>query len=1105
MSIDPLPEEVESESSFERDPLEQLAEEFVERRRRGENVSITEYAQGHPELATRIRELFPTLVLMEECKQVRELTSSVVPSVKRLERLGDFRILREIGRGGMGVVYEAEQESLSRHVALKVLPSSCLASPTRLQRFLHEAQAAARLHHTNIVPVFGVGEQDDLHYFVMQYIPGQSLDSVVDALSHPDGLASGRPTPPSESKTISQDLHAWSDTASHGLHSASTWDQPIAIRQKGQGDASDGSVAAFGTSDAARMLLSGLSFSDAVASSSETIRPSEPAAPIFTGPRDGRYWRSVARIGVQVADALEYAHRQGILHRDIKPSNLLLDPGGTVWVTDFGLAKSADLDNLTHSGDMVGTLRYMAPERFAGKADARSDVYSLGLTLYELLALRPAFDETDRGLLIHQVTQEEPPRLRKLDPAIPRDLETIVVKAISSQPSQRYPSAGELAADLRCYLEDRLIRARRATLVARTWRWCRRNRAVAALGAAAMLLLVAVAVVASVGYARTHQALARAEVERTRTKAQRERAEKNVHLATKAFEEIFSKIISDSVAEPSQQGEDDDWPDPVWETVVSDRDAAVLESMLKFYDQFAEQNDSDVKLRKETARAYRRVGDIQRRLGQYAKAETAYRHALTVYQRLADASPESLNAVATINNELGVVLRYAGQFIKARDAHLAALDALRKEPAKTAALPESRFALAQTYGYLVAVARARVPGRPIGPGGRPPGGGWRFGRPGNRPGGGPDGPPPDGRGGEPGGPPPEGFGGESGGRRGDGPGGPFREPLAGDDRSDRPRGGRDHHDGRNKEAIQYHREAREILQKLIEEAPDNPRYRLAMAQCERDGTMLGPHEDNLRARREAIRILEELVAKSPQNPDYRYELAETYAMGYPRFPGNDESETAVKQLRLAVAIGGDLTAQYPKVPEYKALAARCCQRLADSLGRTNQAEVEDLLSKTVKFESELADELSAIPTYRLFLARSQQRLANLQAANQKLPQARASLEASIANLKKLPESATDARMVSMMQAEEYTHLARLLKQQGDSAAADQASAKAKAIYEALGPGLRRQGGPNRDDSRPRAEERVKKIDKEIRRKADKEMRRGGDKEPGNGGGKEQGE
>ena len=176
------------------------------------------------------------------------------------------------------------------------------------------------------------------------------------------------------------------------------------------------------------------------------------------------YYQSVTQIGVQVADALDYAHKQNVLHRDIKPSNLLLDTHGTVWVTDFGLAKADDQQNLTHTGDILGTLRYMSPEAFDGKTDARSDIYALGLTLYELLALRPAFDERDRPKLIKQVTTVEAPLLGKLNPEVPRDLETIVHKAMDRDPPHRYQTAGELAADLQHFLDDEPITARRSSV-----------------------------------------------------------------------------------------------------------------------------------------------------------------------------------------------------------------------------------------------------------------------------------------------------------------------------------------------------------------------------------------------------------------------------------------------------------------------------------------------------------------------------------------------------------------------------------------------------------------------------------------------------------------
>jgi WD40 repeat protein len=206
------------------------------------------------------------------------------------------------------------------------------------------------------------------------------------------------------------------------------------------------------------------------------------------------YWQSVARIGIQVAEALDYAHGQGIFHRDIKPSNLLLDNRGTVWVTDFGLAKAASPDGdageaITHTGDIIGTLRYMAPERFQGRSDARSDIYSLGLTLYELLVYRPAFDETDRTKLIHQVTHGEPPPPRKINRAVPRDLETILLKAIEREPARRYPTARAFAEDLVRFVEDKPIQARQVSRTERLWRWCRRNPAVAVLAAVVVLTL----------------------------------------------------------------------------------------------------------------------------------------------------------------------------------------------------------------------------------------------------------------------------------------------------------------------------------------------------------------------------------------------------------------------------------------------------------------------------------------------------------------------------------------------------------------------------------------------------------------------------------------
>ena len=194
-------------------------------------------------------------------------------------------------------------------------------------------------------------------------------------------------------------------------------------------------------------------------------------------------------MGLQVAEALAHAHGQGVLHRDIKPSNLLLDAQGCVWVTDFGLAKQAGCD-VTTSGDVVGTLRYMAPERFKGLSDASSDIYGLGITLYELLTTEPAFTATDRAQLVHDIVHSDPLPLRKLERRLPRDLETIVLKAMAKRPADRYATAAEMATDLRRFLDDKPIGARRQSASERLWRWCVRRPALASLAAALLVSLV---------------------------------------------------------------------------------------------------------------------------------------------------------------------------------------------------------------------------------------------------------------------------------------------------------------------------------------------------------------------------------------------------------------------------------------------------------------------------------------------------------------------------------------------------------------------------------------------------------------------------------------
>jgi tetratricopeptide (TPR) repeat protein len=232
------------------------------------------------------------------------------------------------------------------------------------------------------------------------------------------------------------------------------------------------------------------------------VPPAGRTAASGSSTRNRQYVRAAARLALQAAEALDHAHTRGILHRDIKPANLLLDAEGRLWVTDFGLAQVRGDDRLTLSGDVLGTLRYMSPEQALGRrvvVDGRTDVYSLGVTLYELLTLRPAVDGRDRAEILRRIADGEPSPLRKVNPAVPADLETIVMKATAKDPAVRYATAQELADDLRNYLEDRPIRARRPSLAERARRWGRRHRTLA-WSAATTALVAALMLAGGIGY-----------------------------------------------------------------------------------------------------------------------------------------------------------------------------------------------------------------------------------------------------------------------------------------------------------------------------------------------------------------------------------------------------------------------------------------------------------------------------------------------------------------------------------------------------------------------------------------------------------------------------
>ena len=561
----------------------ELAEEFLERYRRGERPGLREYLDRHPELDGEIREVFPAMAMMENIA-IRddplegERTDPHTPSrpdSRVPAQIGDFRIIREIGHGGMGAVYEAEQVSLGRHVALKLLLPQVVRDARQRRRFEREARAAARLHHTNIVPVFGVGQHDGSAFYVMQYIPGLGLDAVIDelrrwmpgrSLPQGTGLAGhvAEDDPRGEVSAVDIARSMLTGRFDPAMPGGSPGDAPVestlaATVSGDRADAIEGRIAAPAGDGGPESRPADVS----AHSSSSVVLPGSTDGHSGHG-RAMTYWQSVARVGAQVASALEYAHSQGILHRDIKPSNLLLDTRGTVWVADFGLAKADDHQDLTHTGDILGTLRYMPPEAFEGRSDARSDVYSLGLTLYELIAFRPAFGEKDRGRLISQVTTQDPLRLGKLKPGVPRDLETIVHKAIDREPTQRYGSAGELAADLSRFLDDQPILARRITLAERLGRWSRRHKAVAALLATlATVLTVGFAIMALLWYRAEHSAAVARSNELTardlasREVKARERAEAQERIAEEKAESIAREDYINRVNRAYREVQDD--------------------------------------------------------------------------------------------------------------------------------------------------------------------------------------------------------------------------------------------------------------------------------------------------------------------------------------------------------------------------------------------------------------------------------------------------------------------------------------------------------------------------------------------------------------------
>jgi serine/threonine protein kinase len=563
--------------------LEDLIEECTNRLQRGEVVDIEALARDHPGQADRLRRILPSLQMMAEIghSAVREITGLALPAdgTPGLGELGDFRIIREVGRGGMGVVYEAIQVSLNRRVALKVLPFAAAMDPTQLRRFQTEALAAAQLHHTNIVPVYSVGCERGVHYYAMQFIEGQTLAALIGECR---GMEQG-------------------------------WHRLPACDSGGHGQDARASPGARATS----------------------------IAPI----RGRGYFRTVAELGIQAAEALDYAHKVGIIHRDIKPANLLLDESGKLWITDFGLARFQEDSGLTMTGDLLGTLRYMSPEQALAKRgylDHRTDIYSLAVTLYELLTLRPAIEGTDRQELLRRIAQDEPTPPRKHNPAIPRELETILLKAMSKEPEWRYATAKDLVDDLRRFLDDKPITARRPSFMELAAKWSRRHATLVA--SAVIVLLLTLLAVASGTFllAREH---ARTRTALHEARLQQYRAQQNFHHAVNGVARVIAPLSDESI----------------------ERVAAVVELRRRMFDRAGDfyrnlrnSSPTDPWLRHEAIDATLHLAGLYASLAQdESLAEKVYREAITLSGRLVADYPDQ----AAHHNQNGQTHNILGGFL----------------------------------------------------------------------------------------------------------------------------------------------------------------------------------------------------------------------------------------------------------------------------------------------------------------------------------------------------------------------------------------------------------------------------------------------------------
>lgn len=643
--------------------IAEVADEYVDACRRGCPPPLSELAARYPAIADAIYAVFPAFSVLDH---PADSDGRMVPQFSTGQCLGDFELGREIGRGGMGIVFAARQRSLDRNVAVKVLPRTSLLDARHRERFHHEARIAATLHHPHIVSIYAVGEDQGVPYYAMQRIDGQNLAEWIARLR--------RSEPASETSAGDRNEAQRRTAARHGDHtvSAGTPDsqQPTVARK---------------TNDGSGGLWTVSQRNDGVAERLRQIT------------RSATQYDMVARWMMQAAEALDEAHQQGIIHRDIKPANLLIDAKGSLWITDFGLARIGRAADLTATGNVLGTLRYMSPEQAAGKrafVDHRSDLYSLGITFYELLALQPAFSSGEAQELAMHIAHREPEPLGKLDSQIPVDLCTIIHKASRKDPADRYVSAAELAADLGRFLSHRPIHARPPRIHERLTAWTRRYRTALLAAVAALLLLSASLSITTVAVVR----------ERNRTRnalqaeqRQRQRADKLLTMAQRAVEGAYAQAA--------------------WEledhALMTDRQRSFLTQVVEFYEQLPKQETGALAVRLASAEAYAKLARVHRLLGDY---DASQRSAVRAESLLSAILDQDLANEQTLRHQLADVRLLSADvdFATGRisEAHATlvkmhkGLAADAPVPGETAEWREQRSLSAAAHHRLARIARS---------------------------------------------------------------------------------------------------------------------------------------------------------------------------------------------------------------------------------------------------------------------------------------------------------------------------------------------------------------------------------------------------------------